>query len=390
MRTYIARIGILAFIGILAVSSARAADEIIIDEVDAKPKGNWDFSKGSAMKFKDGYKVSSTTDQTAATATMSFYPRIETSGRYDVYVWYTSGENRSTTAPVTIACKSGTTVYKIDQKKNGGQWVLVAKGQEFEAGNSGSITIGNNTGATGSMVVADAVRLVLTSTDTGYAINFSPATGGTISKEPNKAAFSPGSEVKITALADDGFVFNGWTGDVTGLANPVVVTMDKDKNIGATFVQGGIGVVMDSDEAKFEGDWQPVTDKKWGKPHSDSYKWISCGKDKPTKASATFTPDIPRAGIYDIYVWYVPGSNRSRTSPFEVSCKDGKQIYKVNQQTGGNDWVLLAPAKTFDAGKKSDVYVKLLPTIEEDSAVVVADAVAFVYAGPAGGQTVKR
>jgi uncharacterized repeat protein (TIGR02543 family) len=236
--------------------------------------------------------------------------------------------------------------------------------------------------------VADAIRLTQVGGEPGYVINFSSAVGGTFAKDPNKNSFADGSSVQITAVADDGYVFNGWTGDVSGMANPVTVTMDKDKKIGATFVQGGVGVIMEYDEAVYKGDWS-MGEKKWNKPHGEAFKWISGGKDTPKKASATYTPDIPRGGNYDIYVWYTPGSNRSESSPFEISCKGGKHVVKINQKTGGDDWVLLASMQEFDPGKGG--YVRLFNDVEEKSAVVVSDAVAFVYVGgSSGSQTAKK
>ena len=39
----------------------------------------------------------------------------------------------------------------------------------------------------------------------------------------------------LTAIADPGYVFTGWTGDASGTINPLSIVMDSDKTIGATF-----------------------------------------------------------------------------------------------------------------------------------------------------------
>ncbi len=390
MHKLFAQISLAVLLGLSFTNLATAGDEIIIDNKEATFKGNWQLSKGSNQKFKDDYKFSSSTDSAEPNSTAEFRPNITSSGLYDVDIWFAQGDNRSTVAPVIVSCKSGTTVFKVDEKKNGGKWVNVAKAQEFDLGTSGVIIIGNNSGATGAVVVADAIRLVqVDGGEGGFSLTLSPAVGGTLTKEPNKSAFSSGSFVQVTAVADSGYVFNGWTGDASGMANPVTLTMDRNRSIGATFVQGGIGVIMESDEADFKGDWT-LGNKQWGKPHSDVYRWISGGKDTPKKSTATYTPDIPRSGLYDIYVWYVPGGNRSQTAPFEISSKSGKRVVKIDQQKSGNDWVLLAPGVEFAKGK--DGYVRLTNyEMDENSAVVVADAVAFVYVGGAGSaQTAQR
>lgn len=47
--------------------------------------------------------------------------------------------------------------------------------------------------------------------------------------------YTSGTEVMITATANMGSYFTGWTGDASGLINPLTVMMDNDKSITATF-----------------------------------------------------------------------------------------------------------------------------------------------------------
>ncbi|MDB6023992.1 MAG: exported protein of unknown function, partial [Verrucomicrobiales bacterium] len=307
MLNNIAQIGLAVLLFSSFSNAARAAQEIIVDNLNAQFSGNWQGSKGSNQKYKDDYRFSSSTDTPEPSSTAEFRPKISTAGRYDIDIWYPQGENRSLLAPVTVNCKSGTAIFKVDEKKNGGKWVPVAKGQEFEVGTSGFILIGNNTGTTGSVVVADAIRLVYAGGD-GFTATLSPSSGGSLTKNPDNESYPAGSDVQITAVPDEGNVFTGWTGDATGMANPLTVTMSKDKTIGATFVQGGVGAIVEASEAHYEGVWEKGN-KQWGKPFSDPYFWNSGGKNTAKKASAVFTPDLPRAGYYDIYVWYVPGGN---------------------------------------------------------------------------------
>ena len=48
--------------------------------------------------------------------------------------------------------------------------------------------------------------------------------------------YDEGSVVEVTATADAGFFFGGWTGDASGSDNPLALLMDQDKTIGANFV----------------------------------------------------------------------------------------------------------------------------------------------------------
>ncbi len=52
---------------------------------------------------------------------------------------------------------------------------------------------------------------------------------------PSGGSYVAGSVVRLRALPDAGWVFIGWSGDVTGSTNPVYVTMDGDKSVTATF-----------------------------------------------------------------------------------------------------------------------------------------------------------
>ncbi len=76
---------------------------------------------------------------------------------------------------------------------------------------------------------------------TGGAPSFSiallPMTGGTVSKNPNKATYSQGEVVTLTAVPNAGWTFTSWTGDLSGTANPTTVTMNANKSVGANFAQ---------------------------------------------------------------------------------------------------------------------------------------------------------
>jgi len=53
------------------------------------------------------------------------------------------------------------------------------------------------------------------------------------------ATFAKGVTVQLTATPASGWVFSGWSGAVTGTANPVAIVMDADKSVTATFAQQG-------------------------------------------------------------------------------------------------------------------------------------------------------
>ena len=66
---------------------------------------------------------------------------------------------------------------------------------------------------------------------------------GSVAKSPDQPSYDQGTPVQLTATADPGYGFAGWSGDATGNTNPLVVNMDSDKNITATFTDTGAPVV---------------------------------------------------------------------------------------------------------------------------------------------------
>jgi CSLREA domain-containing protein len=71
--------------------------------------------------------------------------------------------------------------------------------------------------------------------------------------------YAYGSVVTLTASADADSLFAGWSGDVTGLTNPITLTMDSNKTVTATFslniyMPTVITVTTTTDELNNDGD----------------------------------------------------------------------------------------------------------------------------------------
>ncbi len=55
-------------------------------------------------------------------------------------------------------------------------------------------------------------------------------------------SYECGSTVQVTASANTGYFFAGWSGDASGTTNPLTVIMDKEKSVTANFSTGGIAL----------------------------------------------------------------------------------------------------------------------------------------------------
>jgi uncharacterized repeat protein (TIGR02543 family) len=60
---------------------------------------------------------------------------------------------------------------------------------------------------------------------------------GSVNINPNKLEYQSGEEVTLTALPNPGWSFIGWTGDASGTSSQIVVTMNENIEITATFTQ---------------------------------------------------------------------------------------------------------------------------------------------------------
>src|SRR5438552_2972808 len=68
-----------------------------------------------------------------------------------------------------------------------------------------------------------------------YSLSVTTVGSGTVAKNPNQANYAPGTVVQLTATPAAGWHLVSWSGDASGTANPLSVTMDGNKSITATF-----------------------------------------------------------------------------------------------------------------------------------------------------------
>jgi uncharacterized repeat protein (TIGR02543 family) len=62
---------------------------------------------------------------------------------------------------------------------------------------------------------------------------------GSVTKTPFAPSYLSNTNVTLTAVPSTSWTFHGWSGDVTGVQNPVNITMNGNKTVTATFTQPG-------------------------------------------------------------------------------------------------------------------------------------------------------
>jgi hypothetical protein len=68
-----------------------------------------------------------------------------------------------------------------------------------------------------------------------YSLTVSCQGMGNIIKTPDQSMYHHGTLVKLTAIPNNGWVFDHWDGDLSGTINPISLTMNKDMIIQAVF-----------------------------------------------------------------------------------------------------------------------------------------------------------
>lgn len=141
-----------------AIRFVKVPSEIVIDNPAANRVGSWILAGSATEKFGADYHYKS---PGTGSGYAEFRPTIETAGNYDVYEWHSGGANRAADAPITVSYNGGSQTVPMNQQVNGGSWRLVGR-YNFSVGTTGTIRIADNF-TVGSVVIADAVRLVFVS-----------------------------------------------------------------------------------------------------------------------------------------------------------------------------------------------------------------------------------
>ena len=80
-----------------------------------------------------------------------------------------------------------------------------------------------------------------------YSVTVNTIGNGTVTLNPPGGIYEEGTEVELTAVPDNGWQFDGWSGDINSASNPVTITVTSYLNLNATFgfLQGTTDVYSD-------------------------------------------------------------------------------------------------------------------------------------------------
>jgi hypothetical protein len=134
--------------------------------------------------------------------------------------------------------------------------------------------------------------------------------------------------------------------------------------------------IVDDAAATYAGTWSTTTQI----PGYYGSNYHTANNLATNVASATFTPNLPTTGSYEVFTRHPADTNRASNTPVDIVHAGGTTTVSVNQRLNYNTWVSLG-TYTFNAGTAGNV------TIRNGGANrgVLADAVKWVPVGTGGG-----
>ena len=101
--------------------------------------------------------------------------------------------------------------------------------------------IGNATGSSNPISItltSDSVigATFIATTTPQYSLTVNAIGNGIVTLNPPGGIYNEGAVVELAATPDNGWQFEGWTGDTSGASNPISITLTSDSVIDATFI----------------------------------------------------------------------------------------------------------------------------------------------------------
>ena len=133
------------------------------------------------------------------------------------------------------------------------------------------------------------------------------------------------------------------------------------------------GIVVDNTEAKLVGQWKHSVHT----PPFVGVSYIHDMKEKKGKKSATFTPNLPRTGLYEVRVSHNSNIRRANGVPITVRHAKGKTVVKINEGQPAPIAKLFRSIGIFEF-KKGRAGSVTISTTGTEGKYVIVDAVQFL------------
>lgn len=141
------------------------------------------------------------------------------------------------------------------------------------------------------------------------------------------------------------------------------------------------GIVVDDTEAKLDGKWKHSVHT----PPFVGTSYIHDMKEAKGEKSATFVPDFPKAGRYEVRMSHNSNVRRANGVPVTIRHADGETLVKVNEGKTAPIGKLFRSLGTFrfKKGKSGSV---IIGTAGTEGKYVIVDAIQFLPLPAEGGK----
>ncbi|WP_162054270.1 InlB B-repeat-containing protein [Pontibacter pamirensis] len=189
---------------------------------------------------------------------------------------FSSVKDNAIISAIEITKASTPTNYALNVNATGSGTVIRSPDQDsYAAGTSVTLTatpaagyefagwLGGATGLENPLTLTMDSDKSITATftqvqQTSYTLTVGMEGSGTVTRSPELDSYEAGTTVTLTATSATGYRFTGWSSDVSGRTNPLVVTMDSDKMVTAHFepepyfltVEAGVGGLTSNSPSK--------------------------------------------------------------------------------------------------------------------------------------------
>ena len=159
---------------------------------------------------------------------------------------------------------------------------------------------GDQTGSTNPVVITMNSSKTITATFeiNTYTLTVNSGANGSVTKDPNQPQYDHGTQVELTAIPAAGHHFAGWGGGASGTTNPLIVTMNANKTISASFASGYTITILTTGDGS-------VTRN----PNLASY----------TPGQAVQLTAVPVDGAHHFVTWTHDVFDRAATNPITVN-----------------------------------------------------------------------
>jgi hypothetical protein len=123
-------------------------------------------------------------------------------------------------------------------------------------------------------------------------------------------------------------------------------------------------IIVDNSAATYAGTWPLITGNACA--YGEDFQWNEAGTGADT---ATWTPYVPVADDYKVYVRWVDNANRATDAPYTINYSEGSETIDVDCTTNGCDWKLLG-TYFFAAGTAGSIVLS-----DDANGYLTADAV---------------